>query len=139
MTWWVSLIAGAYTALCITMWATAIVYAGKSWRQRKTQDIATLVLMSGISLTFTGHALDQSLWTTSNIHRAVNDTAQASLSAWYALHIPFVVVLGKYIASAGAFLHLWVAFHRDRSIRRMFFLYSLTWAVIMTAVATAVH
>lgn len=141
---WVDLIAGAYTALCLTMWGTAMVYARKAWKSRRLVDLATLLLMTGISMTFIGHGIDQTFWTASNLERAFSETHIPMLTKWYSQNIPAAIVVGKYLASAGAFLHLYVALHDDPSLsvgerasaaRAIFGRYSMAWVSIVILVA----
>lgn len=131
---WTSLIAGSYTALCLTMWTTAVVYVLKVLRNYNRLDAATAALMSGIAVTFTGHAFDQSLWTAANLDRALEGASGVKLSAWYALNIPLVVVLVKLLASLGAFFHLWVAFHTNRKMGPVIAMYSAAWVVVAAGV-----
>ena len=111
---WVDIIAGAYLALWLTMLVTASVYLYDLIRYRGKLTPEQGLLFWGIALSFSGHAFDQSIWTVSNIDRAILGGADLTFSSWIATHAPWIVVVGKFWASLGAFFHLHLFFLKRR-------------------------
>lgn len=130
---WTELIAGSYVALTLFMYVTGGVYAYRYLRNRHALSGAAAMLYLGIALSFLGHGMDQTLWSASNVERAIDGTPSLKMSAWYALNIPWFVILGKFIASSGAFFHLYVAWfgHRQLPVVQTVMSFCVAWGLIV--------
>ena len=97
-------VAGAYVVLALTMWIVGTCYLWKYIKSRQFENVGTAFLVLGIALSFTGHALDQTLWASVSTMNKINgslDFRQMILA-----NAEYVIIFGKSLASLGALFHL---------------------------------
>lgn len=100
-------VAGIYAVLATTMWMVGIVYGLKVLKAFRQSDLATLLIMLGISFSFTGHAIDQTIWASANVSKAI--TGDVSAVSWAINNLPILIVFGKGLAVLGGLMHLRLA------------------------------
>lgn len=95
-------VAAMYVTLSLSMWTVAIRYGVKVWRHRKDADPLTLALLTGIAVSFSGHAVDQNGWATGVV---LEYLSQPGAVRWIVVNLWWLVLAAKGAAIVGATFH----------------------------------
>ena len=126
-----SKISAMYILLAFSMWAVGVLYGIKAWKIKDRASNGTFLLITGIALSFTGHAIDQTLWsftTLSSLH-----PEQQYSAAWAREHAQPAIIIGKGMAVFGALCHFRLVLIKPlpaASVRVLAFVFMAGWILL---------
>tara|TARA_R110000772_G_scaffold4094_2_gene14444 strand:+ start:1697 stop:2194 length:498 start_codon:yes stop_codon:yes gene_type:complete len=93
-----------YLVLALTMWGVGLGYAHKYLKTFETLEAGTTLLIIGIAISFTGHAIDQTLWSGTSVADSVFGYPHGV--EWVRRDAQLLIVTGKGLAILGALCHV---------------------------------